>query len=109
MAAIDVQLKREASEQTPEFKEFLSGIKSLGGTLNFGSPTSVAYDGLKMFAAAAEKANSTDAEKMVEAINDITWKPGDFVSYGKAALDLSADSVFPVIRTARSPSCRWRR
>jgi len=97
MIIFDVQLKHPESEQTPEFKKFLSGISSLGGTLNFSSATSVAYDGLKMFAAAAQKAGSTDAKKMVKAIDDIQWKPGDFVSYGKAALDYSSKSVFPVI------------
>jgi len=93
----DVQLKTPAAEQTPEFKAFYKGIAALGSPVVFGSPTSVGYDGLRMFAAAAKKANSIDAKKMVKAIDDIEWKGGDFVSYGNAVLDYTAKSVFPII------------
>jgi len=92
----DVHLKRDAADQTPEFKAFYKALIKDGTPTAMSTP-SVTFDGLKMYAAAAEHAKSTDPAKMVKAINDIEWAPGAFVTYGNAAVDYTADSNYPTL------------
>jgi len=88
-----VQLALPASEQTKEYKAF---HEALGDVDNLVAPSAV-YDGMRMWAAAAEKAKSTDAQKMVDAINNMDWKPGFFVTYGNAKLDYDDTTNFPLL------------
>jgi len=92
----DVHLKRPASEQTPEFKAFYKALLKDGTPTAMSTP-SVTFDGMKMYAAAAEKAQSTDPAKLIKAINDMKWKPGAFVTYGAAAVDYTPDSSYPTL------------
>jgi len=92
----DDMLKHPASEQTEEFKAFYDGM-SKSGTPTSTSAPGIAYDGLMMFAAAAKHAKSTDPAKMVQAIRDIKWPAGAFVTYGKAKLDYTEKSAFPTL------------
>ena len=92
----DAMLKRPESEQTTEFKAFYAGLSADGPPTSLSAP-GIAYDGLMMFAAAAEHAKSTDPKEMVQAIKDIEWKAGAFVSYGKAKLDYTEKSQFPTL------------
>jgi len=90
----DGQLKKAEKDQTEEFKTFYSGLTKQLDPTGLSSAT-IAYDGLRMYAAAAEKAKSVDAKKMIDAINDNDWPAGYFVTYGKAKLSWSPDHAFP--------------
>jgi len=92
----DDMLKHPAKDQTEEFKAFYSGMADAGPVTSTSAP-GIAYDGLMMFAAAAEHAKSTDPAKMIKAIRDIKWPAGAFVTYGKAALDYTDKSAFPTL------------
>ncbi|MDB6002912.1 MAG: hypothetical protein JWP52_4611 [Rhizobacter sp.] len=92
-----VQLQRPESEQTDAFRSFIKDYRA-----EYGDPASivaaaVSYDGLRMFAAAAEEAGSTDPEAMVGAIDSIDWKAGDFVTYSDAQVDYDGKSLYPVL------------
>ncbi|MCU1514469.1 MAG: branched-chain amino acid transporter substrate-binding protein, partial [Microbacteriaceae bacterium] len=92
----DDMLKKPATQQTSEFKVFYKGLSEDGAPTSTSAP-GIAYDGLEMFAKAAAYAKSTDPAKMIKAINDMKWAPGDFVSYGQASLDYNKDSAFPTL------------
>jgi len=86
----------EPSAQSSSFPAFYKKLLKYGTPPIMSNPTT-AYDGIKLFAAAAKHAKSTDAAKMIAAIDDNKWKPGDFVSWGKATLDYTAQSTFPTL------------
>jgi len=90
----DGQLQKKAADQTDEFKVFYKGLTEQLDPTGLSSAT-IAYDGLRMYAAAAEKAQSVDAQKMIDAINDNDWPAGYFVTYGKAKLSWNEDHAFP--------------
>jgi branched-chain amino acid transport system substrate-binding protein len=92
----DAMVKRPESEQTSEFKAFYKAVSAEGPPSSVSAP-GIAYDGLMMYAAAAEYAKSTDSKKMVKAIKDIKWEAGAFSSYGNAVLDFTEESQFPVL------------
>jgi branched-chain amino acid transport system substrate-binding protein len=90
----DGQLKKAEKDQTEAFKVFYSGLTEQLDPTGLSSAT-IAYDGLRMYAAAAEKAKSVDAQKMIDAINENDWPAGYFVTYGKAKLTWNPDHAFP--------------
>lgn len=92
-----VQLQRPESEQTDAFRAFIEDYRA-----EYGEPASLVaaainYDGMRMFAAAAEEAGSTDPKALVEAIDAMEWEAGDFVTYPDAAVDYDGKSLYPVL------------
>jgi len=88
-----VQLQLPESQQTPEFKYFYKELLKVGAPGVMTTP-SEAYDGLRMFAAAAEKAKSVDAKKLIDAINSTKHS---FATYGSAKVVYKASSAYPVL------------
>jgi len=86
----------QPNAQSPKFATFFTELLKEGTPLTMAPPTT-AYDGLSMFAAAAEHAKSADGAKMIDAINDIEWEAGFFVSWGKSKLDFTAKSGYPTM------------
>jgi branched-chain amino acid transport system substrate-binding protein len=82
------------SAQSPQFAAFYKKLLKYGTPALIPNPVT-GYDGIKMFAAAAAHAKSTDGAKMIAAIDDIKWKPGDFITWGKGTVDYTAKSTFP--------------
>jgi len=96
VAAYPIQVN-DPELQSDDFEDFYSKLTKVAGTPSVVTPPSCAYDGLKMFAAAAEKAKSSDGADMIEAINSIDWKAGAFVSFGNAELKWDAKRTFPTL------------
>ena len=89
----NVQLQLPESKQTADFKYLYKELLKQGPPAVM-SPPSEAYDGLRMFAAAAEKAKSVDAKKLIDAINSTKHT---LTTYGPVDVKYVADSAYPVL------------
>jgi branched-chain amino acid transport system substrate-binding protein len=94
MMVFGAQVKR--ATETASMKAFLTGFKKQYGKITSTVAPASSWDGLRMYAMAAKKANSTDPAKMVEAISAGLDAPSDYFL-------LSTDLKFPADKTMQVP------
>lgn len=83
------------SEDTSDrFAAWYAGMMEQGDLSGTSAPA-IAYDGLMIWAAAAEDAGSTDPAKMMKSLNSTKFPAGFFTDYGKASVHYTSKSVFP--------------
>jgi len=92
----DAQLQKSKADQTEAFSDFYQGIKKTVEPTAITAAGNV-WDGLSMYAAAAEEVGSVDAEELIDGINEMDWSAGFFVQWGKAKVDYVPGSAYPVL------------
>lgn len=97
MLVFDVQYEKPEAEQTEAFQTFYSALLAADPDPTGVLAPSTAWDGLMMFAHAADVADSIDGADMIAAIDDIDWEPGFFATYGDVPVDFSDKSVYPTV------------
>ncbi|MCU1514014.1 MAG: hypothetical protein JWO10_1104 [Microbacteriaceae bacterium] len=86
-------LAQPKAAQTDTFKYWYKKVHPvLGGQI----AASLAFDGMRMYAAAMNDAKSTDADKVRESIIEKKWPSGFFITYGDTTVHWTSASNFPV-------------
>jgi branched-chain amino acid transport system substrate-binding protein len=97
MHLFSVQKAVPDGEQSPAFQAFFDAYKEKeGGTIKSSIlPAVIAYDGVRLYAAAAEDAGSTDADKVAGVLEDDFVPEADYAVVYPNGPGYTADDHFP--------------